>query len=280
MLTVISVLFLLSCGKKEITLPNEETVIVPLNVSNVIFSLNNILQKKQTPSLVSLRYWKEEHLNVNDEISLVVNGVSAKLIKQTPHEAFIGSNVLFEIPAINATGEIKATYKIKAANKVYSGEKLLRYVADYNIATVWQNLDKDYVLQNPHRTFIDKNGSFQVSGSTVTPEPSNLGLGAYGNMHTTAYTFVNSSFITGLNGGYVARYDTNRLLSTIEIVLGDENVDQYFNKNAALAELTTAFGVPVVNNLGKKVYSSGIFDIELTDNYRPTVIVKKVRNNQ
>lgn len=279
-LTILSVLFLFSCGKETVTPLDEETKTIPLNVSNVIFSLHNILQKKQTPSFVSLRYWKEEHLNSNDDISLVVNGVTAKLIKKTSHEAFIGSNVLFEIPALDVTGEVKATYTIKTANKVYSGEKILRYVDDYSIANVWQKLDKDYVLQNPHRTAIEKDGSFQVSGATVTPEPSNLGLGLYGNLHTTSYNFVNSSFIAGINGSYIARYNANRLLSTIDVVLGDENVDQHFNKTAALAELSAAFGAPTVNNVGKKVFSSGMFDIELTDNYRPTVVIKKVRSNQ
>jgi hypothetical protein len=273
--------FLISCGKEDNAPKEEEIITTPLNISRTIFALNSILQKKQAAFHVALRYWKEESLAGQDQVTLSVNGINAKLIKQTPHEQLSGSNALFEIPPINAIGDIKTIFTVKTSNKVYRTERILRFVDNFNIATVWEKLDKPYIKQHTFFTLIQQDGSFQVAGvGETTPEPSNFGIGIYGNLHTTANTIINPAFIPGLNGNYIAKYDTNNLLKEIEVLIGDENVDQFFDKNAALAEISSVYGTPVINR-GKKIYSAGIFDIEVTDDTpKPSAIIKKVRTAQ
>lgn len=279
-LTFVALLFLLfaACGKQEISKQEEETTTTPLNISRVIFSINSILQKKQTSTHVALRYWKEENISASDDVSLTINGTNITPIKKTSHNALTGSDALFQIPALNVSGEIKVTYTIKSGNKTYSGEKILRYVNDYSIATVWDKLNKDYVLENPHMLLIDKDGSFQVNGGTVTPEPANLGISMYGNIRSTAISQVLPPLISGLNGGYSLRYDNNRSLNAIVITLGNENADQSFDKNKTLEDITAVYGNSSTNIVGNKVYSSGIFDIEVsTSGSNLVATIKKVR---
>lgn len=267
-----------SCEKKDSIPRDEEGVDTQLAISDVIFATNSILEKKQTLGYITLRYWKLEQIANTDDVSLVVNGVNAKKIKQTPHEEFSGSNVLFELPAINNVGEVKASYTIKSGNKSYFGEKILRYVGDYNIATVWEKLDKDFILRNPHRTYLYEDGTFSVAGAMVLPEPSILGLGVYGNIRSVALKHLNPSFIPGLNGVYRCSYDALRNLSFIEIYLGDELVDASFDKAATIADITKVYGPPTTNSRGRKVYSSGSFDIEVDVNSpKPTATIRKVR---
>ncbi|GAB1463628.1 hypothetical protein [Pedobacter sp.] len=279
-LTFVALLFLLfaACGKQEISKQEEETATTPLNISRVIFSINSILQKKQTSTHVALRYWKEENISASDDVSLTINGTNITPIKKTSHNALTGSDALFQIPALNVSGEIKVTYTIKSGNKTYSGEKILRYVNDYSIATVWDKLNKDYVLENPHMLLIDKDGSFQVNGGTVTPEPANLGISMYGNIRSMAISQVLPPLISGLNGGYSLRYDNNRSLNAIVITLGNENADQSFDKNKTLEDITAVYGNSSTNIVGNKVYSSGIFDIEVsTSGSNLVATIKKVR---
>lgn len=279
-LTFVALLFLLfaACGKQEISKQEEETTTTPLNISRVIFSINSILQKKQTSTHVALRYWKEENISASDDVSLTINGTNITPIKKTSHNALTSSDALFQIPALNVSGEIKVTYTIKSGNKTYSGEKILRYVNDYSIATVWDKLNKDYVLENPHMLLIDKDGSFQVNGGTVTPEPANLGISLYGNIRSTAISQVLPPLISGLNGGYSLRYDNNRSLNAIVITLGNENADQSFDKNKTLEDITAVYGNSSTNIVGNKVYSSGIFDIEVsTSGSNLVATIKKVR---
>lgn len=279
--TLLAFLFI-SCGKNDSIIPQDEQIVdTQLAISRIIVAPNHTLQKKMTSSYVSLRYWKEENTSVTDDISLSVNGVDAKIVKRTPHEELKGTNVLFEIPAIDIVGEVKANYTIKLGAKTYVGEKFLRYVSDYNIAIVWEKLDKDYLLRNPHITIINKDGTFNVSGATVSPEPISLGLGVYGDMRSTAVQQLNPTFIPGLNGAYFVRYDTNRNLNSIEIFLGDENVDVSFDKAATMADITKVYGAPITDSRGRKIYNVGAFDIEVNVNTpQPTAIIKKVRNTQ
>lgn len=261
--TIISI-FLFSCGKDDVKNNDEPK----LNIKRAIFAPDRILQKKQSSFYIGFRYWKEESLGSKDDVSLTINGISAKLIKQEPNEPLTGENVLFEVYPISSSGDAKVIFTIKNSDKVYVEERILRIVDDFSLMTIWDKLDYDYVRKISYFTEVYQNGSFSMPGSESNYADAQVfGIGEYRADYSAFRPMVTKAFIPGINGVYTLVYET-KLLKQIVIGIGSKNLYPSFDKNSTFNELESLYGTPTITYSPHitRTYQSSVFDIAVTDN--------------
>lgn len=257
-----------SCEKEDVKTNDEPKVEVKLNVSRTIFAPDRILQKKQSSFYISFRYWKEENLDSKDDVSLTINGISAKLIKQEPNGPLTGENILFEVAPISSSGDAKIILSIKNSDKIYTEERTLRIVDDFSLNTIWDKLDYSYVKKFTFFTEIYQNGLFSIAGSESNYIDTQVfNIGEYRANYSAFRPMVTKEFIPGINGDYTLVYES-KLLKQIVIGIGSKNLYPSFDKSSVFNDLASLYGTPTITNTpyATRTYQDGVFDIVVTDN--------------
>ncbi len=290
---VITIMVITSCKKNSVPEPVKI-------IEQVIIAPEYFVQKKNTVYYVGIQINK--NYTDADQVSLSFNGVEGTQIFSS-NEVLEGNLLLFTMPPVNQAIEGKLKVIVKNNQNTFTKEMTYRIVDDFNINSVWDYLNKNYMLSlDGVRTVrILPNGfigsGFKATGSINGVPFASITKNSYFDddlnmLDKFSPKRLPNPFINGLKGRYIFTHPDNALTNLTVLQGGTAN--GYYIPQNIYNDLATAFGNPISQSTvnGRKIttYNNSNFNIityetssnaylaELGDYFGPgmyTVITKK-----
>lgn len=240
----------LACKKENNELSVEK------KIDNTFLCTEKPLISQSDKVFVGLRYFK--NYAEKDKVTLTLNGVSA-LEKGFRVDQLEGTNYYFEFPPQMNNGEVELILTIQNDQNTYTQKKKVRIIENYNLETVWDNLDNAYLLASfPFMYYHDIN--FGIFGNIViNGKPSQdktITIGPYIPDGLIASTPAFKPFIPGLNGRYILTYNDQRILTQIKVLQGSSDYDPQITYEKLVNDVSQVYGPPISvehDHMGNKI---------------------------
>lgn len=219
-------LFGMGCGKHEPKLRDPEHVRIDGEI---------VLQRTGESYNMYILYSRD--YPVEDEISLTVDGVPGVLAQfKQDRTLFTGR---FELPATAKAGDQLVKLQIKNKKSSVEYTRILRFVDEYTLETLWDNLDKDYFANVRSIWRRTDGGNFDVNGmggvgagdidkNNLPVGPWKLGTCRFEPPEYLTYDpEIPKPFIFGLNGMYEGLFDVDGSFKELTVyAIYDGTVEQ------------------------------------------------------
>lgn len=271
MFLFIASVWMTSCGDKADSEP------IAKNIQRSLIGPERILQRTGEAYYIAVSYSKD--YTDKDQVKLVVDGQEGTLEKEKT-EVLTGTSLLFKLPPSQKTGDLTIKLTIDNGQKVYEKEQLLRFVPNYDIATLWENLDSDYYKQFEGKAYRFKDGDFGVAGKVGVDRPQSDGtmdIGIYFLQDLPNDNRLYVPFNPRLNGRYLVTFE-NSLPKEIRVLHGSSVANQYYSSGETRSEIESIPGIEKISeqdfgNSKEYNYRIGEFMLKLKDSLGETYSV-------
>ncbi len=255
---------MVSCEKKGDIQPvaekeeNEEILSGGKAIPYIMFGPEIPLQKTGEEYYVMVEYPK--HYTEKDNVRLTINGQAGVISSEISNNNLKTNMILFKFPANSQIGDMNAKLVVDNGQKVYEEEKVIRFVSDYTLPTIWQNLDEEYLSQ---LAFVGRR--LIKGGSSVLRirKPQNTTYDIHGYFLNTpsSSSYVFAPFIKGLNGRYELTFAEGKIRS-IQVVHTQLSTDPDYRFENTNAELNSEYEY-VSGDLQNAIYKKDKFTLQL-----------------
>lgn len=260
-----------SCGDKVDNQPMVK------NITRTIIAPERVLQKTDEVYYIATTYFKD--YTEKDHVKLTVDGQEGTLEKEKTEE-LTGTNLLFKLPASGKTGDLTIKLTIDNGQEVIETEQNIRFVPNYDIATVWGNLDNDYYEQIGGIGYRSKNSNFGLWAIVKMDPPQPDGykdIGNYFLQDLPYYDRVHVPFVPGLSGSYRIVFDSSSL-KELRVSHGGNASNQSYSPEETRLEIESIQGIEKISeqNFGSRIeynYRIGEFTLKLIDSSLETYSV-------
>jgi hypothetical protein len=232
-LLLLSILLISSCSK---TLNDNDNQPVK-NIDRVLICIAKPFFSKTDSIYIGLNYFK--NYTSKDKVTLTLNG---KILSETNFEIteLTGTKYLYKSPALNSLNNAKVIVTIDDGKKITTNERFIKFIENYQLETVWDNLDNASITASFPLMTNPKSINFGPSQNTGFGFVYGIGSFIENPAPNSFATFL--TLIPAINGFYIVNYDDSKKLQNLTILNGDVDVDPTINYNQLINNMKTVYG--------------------------------------